>query len=237
VPAAHSAVAVRAVPVTESIVTRRLGSRRPLSFLSWLLLGGAGTYVDKIHEHFGVVAYPNHDWVGERLPVSPAYLMATLGFFILYTAVVGHRGRNQGIFGGPPLRAVDLGYALSCWVAAYVVSGWFGAARSGALPFIGALFLAAWAAPTLWRARRTQLPVFALLVVAMGVGFEWTATLQGAFAYPVCPSTACAGTTVPIVWLSWLYVHAAIFVHRMLGGRHLLSRKFRTAPGELVTLC
>src|SRR5689334_429498 len=96
------------VSMLESPVTRRLRSRRPAAFLSWMALGALGTYVDKIHEHFGVVAYPNAEWIGNRLPVSPAYVIAGLGFFFLYTAVVGHRGAVQGVFGGPPLRAVDI---------------------------------------------------------------------------------------------------------------------------------
>jgi hypothetical protein len=210
------------LPLAEFVVTRRLSSRRPVAFLSWALVGALGTYVDGIHERLGVVAYPNHEWIGERLPVSPVYMMATVGFFILYTAVVGHRGIRQGIFGGRKLSGIDLGYAMGSWILAYCVSGFLGAA--GGWPLAGAALLALWAFPTLWKARRTKLPIFAFLVAVLGTTFEWSATSQGMFVYPVCPAPICMGATVPMGWLFILYLHAAIFVHRLLGGRHLFSR-------------
>src|SRR6266513_2769909 len=83
-------------------VERRVYRRRPAAYLAWLVFGGLGTYVDKIHEHLGVVAYPNKEWVGESLPVSPVYLCASVLLFLVYTVVVGHRSRQQGLFGGRP---------------------------------------------------------------------------------------------------------------------------------------
>ena len=73
------------------------------------------------------------------------------------------------------------------------------------------------------------LPLFSLPAVAgfcavLGVTFEWSATSQGMFVYPVCPAPICMGTTVPLGWLFILYLHAGIFVHRLLGGRHIFSR-------------
>lgn len=41
---------------------------------------------------------------------------------------------------------------------------------------------------------------------------------------PGVTSEACLGTTVPAAWLVPLYVHAALFIHRLLGGRHWLKR-------------
>jgi len=215
-----SAIALSPTPASD----RRPHKRRPRAFLAWLAIGSGGTYVDLIHEHLGVVAYPNADWVGEALPVSPAYLAASVGFFLLYTLVVGHRGRAQGLFGGRPIDALDFALAMGSWLFAYTLTGTLGAPPSeGAGPWVAAAVLWAWAAPDLWAARRTWLFIFVLLVASMGVAFEWTATATGAFVYPVCPSTACLGTTVPALWLFPLYVHAALCIHRLLGGRYWLT--------------
>lgn len=227
----NAAAAVAVLPA-ELAADRRPHSRRPLAFAAWLFMGGVGTYIDKIHEWLGVVAYPNKDWVGEQLPVSPAYLSATIGFFLLYTLVVGHRGRSQGLFGGKPISWADFALSMGSWIAAYTVTGILGAPgnSTGWTPWLAMALLWAWAAPDLWSARRTWLFVFVLLVAALGVGFEWTATSNGAFSYPVCPSEACLGTTVPALWLAPLYVHAALFIHRLLGGRHWLKRWLERRP-------
>jgi hypothetical protein len=203
----------------------RLLARRPAAFLAWAGVGCVGTYVDKIHERLGVVAYPDPTWIGERLPVSPVYVAATLGFFTLYTGLVGHRAQPQGLFGGARLRPLDFAYAHVSWIVAYCVSGVLGSPRwaEGVAPWACAVLLAAWAAPALWSARKTRLPLFAAAMAVMGVSFEWAATARALFTYPVCPSRACQGATVPLVWLPLLYVHAALYVHRMLGGRHALS--------------
>jgi hypothetical protein len=206
---------------------RRLGNRHARAYLTWLFWGSVGTYVDSIHEAFGVVAYPNPDWIGEKLPVSPAYLAATTGFFALYTLVVGHRpGAPQGWLGGEPVRVKDIAYALVCWLLVYSLSGALGApALSHTVwPFASGAVLALTALPALWQQRRSLLPVFALLVVVIGTGFEWLATSHGLFAYPVCPSPECGPATVPLAWLPLLYVHAALFMHRLLGGAHLFKR-------------
>jgi hypothetical protein len=197
-----------------------------VAYFAWLALGGIGTYVDKIHEHLGVVAYPDKTWVGEALPVSPVYLGASTLMFIVYTVVVGHRSHQQGLFGGRPLNKREVTYATLSWVGVYFVSGVCGSPLSGqpALPWLGAFFLAATAFPDLWMMRKTWLPLYALLVALTGVSFEWFATSHGAFAYPVCPSPVCLFTTVPALWLGFLYVHAALWVHRMLGGRHVFTR-------------
>jgi len=42
-----------------SALDRSLRGRHWRAWLSWVVLGGTGTYVDKIHEGAGVVAYPN----------------------------------------------------------------------------------------------------------------------------------------------------------------------------------
>ena len=205
---------------------RRVDRRRPAAYFAWLLVGALGSYVDKIHEHFGVVAYRNQEWVGNRFPVSPIYLGATVGFFLLYTLVVGHRGRSQGFFGGKPISLRDLAFAHGSWISAYVISGYLGSPSHthGVLPWASAILLGLWALPDLWAARRTWMPLYALALALLGVAFEWTATHQGGFAYPVCPSPACLGATVPVVWLGLLYVHAALYVHRMLGGKYLFKR-------------
>ncbi len=231
--AAEAAIAP-ATAVELAAPDRRLHRRRPASYLAWLAVGGVGTYVDRIHENLGVVAYPNPDWIGDSLPVSPVYLGATVGFFLLYTLVVGHRGRAQGLFGGRPLAPLDLIFAHSSWIAAYVVSGYLGAPEraNGILPFVCAAVLLLWAAPDLWAARRTWLPLYAVLLGIFGTGFEWLATRGGGFAYPVCPSAACLGASVPAVWLFCLYIHAALYVHRMLGGRHVLSHWSRKTVEE-----
>src|SRR5438045_985287 len=75
-----------------------------------------------------------------------------------------------------------------------------------AWPYALAGGLLAWAVPPLWRARRSPLPLYAALVMVLGTGFEWLSTSRGGFSYPVCPSRACLGATVPLVWLPLLYV-------------------------------
>ncbi len=217
-----------ASPSFESLpADRAVHRRRPAAFVAWLAVGCIGTWIDKIHEHLGVVAYPDKEWIGEQLPVSPIYLGATVGFFLLYTWVVGHRGRAQGLFGGRPLSFADLVFAHGSWIFAYCVTGYLGAPERthGVLPWVCAAVLAVWAAPDLWAARRTWLPLYAFLLACLGVGFEWTATRHGAFVYPICPSAPCLGASVPVVWLSMLYVHAALYVHRMLGGRYFLFKQ------------
>jgi len=205
---------------------RRPWGRHWRAWLSWVVLGGAGTYVDKIHEVAGVVAYPNAGWVGERWFVSPVYVGAGIGMFALYTLVLGHPRGRQGVFGGRPLRPIDFFAALAFWMAAYQVSALLGAPEvtATAWPYALAGGLLAWAVPPLWRGRRTGLPLYALLVAVLGTGFEWLSTSRGGFTYPVCPSRACLGATVPLVWLPLLYVHAALFVHRMLGGTRAVRR-------------
>lgn len=206
---------------------RRLLGRRPAAYLSWIVLGGIGTYADKIHEAAGVVAYPNRGWIGERFFVSPVYVAAGLLMFAAYTLTVGHpRAGRQGLFGGRPLAMLDVVSAACLWLVAYQVSAVLGAPELGgtAGPFVLAGGLFAWALPPLWRGRRSGLPFYALLVAAAGSGFEWAATVEGGFHYPVCPSDACLGATVPLLWLPLLYVHAALFVHRMMGGTRAVRR-------------
>ncbi|MGQ0508527.1 MAG: hypothetical protein ACT4TC_24780 [Myxococcaceae bacterium] len=227
-----------AVAVADSVASeyaapadRGIHRRRPAAWLMWMVLGGVGTYVDKIHEYLGVVAYQNPEWIGDALPVSPVYLFATVGFFTGYTLVVGHRGRAQGLFGGRPLSLLDIVFAHASWISVYSVSGYLGAPERahGSWPWIAAAFLGVSALPDLWQARRTWLPLFAVLLGIFGTGFEWTATSYGGFAYPVCPAAACLGTTVPAAWLFVLYIHAALYVHRMLGGRHAFSQWTRAS--------
>lgn len=205
---------------------RRVHARRPAAFLAWAIAGGVATHVDKIHEAVGVVAYPDPEWIGEVLPVSPAYVFGSIVFFIAYTVIVGHRGRSQGVFGGRPITLLEFGLAVASWIVAYTISGVLGASASvrPELPWVGALILLLWALPDLWAARRTRLPLYAAFVAVLGVGFEAAATTTGGFVYPVCPGPECLGTTVPAAWLGLLYVHAALFVHRMMGGRHYLVR-------------
>jgi hypothetical protein len=198
--------------------------------------GAVGTYIDGIHEAFGVVAYPNPEWLGEKLPVSPAYLAATTGFFALYTLIVGHRPDSpQGYLGGEPVRVKDIVYALSSWLAIYVACGFLGApARSNTFwPWVLGLGLLLAAAPTLWRERHTRFPYFALAVAVLGVSFEWSATAHGLFTYPICPSRACLDATVPLVWLPFLYVNAAVFMHRLLGGTHRFNTPSHRSPPTL----
>jgi len=221
-----SAVAPEEAHASAPAPDRSLRGRSVRAYLSWLVLGGVGTYVDKIHEASGVVAYPNAGWIGERFFVSPVYVGAGIGMFALYTLVVGHHRGRQGWMGGRPLSAIDFMGALGLWMVAYQVSGLLGAPErtQGAWPYALAGGLLAWAVPPLWRGRRSGLPAYAVLVAALGTGFEWLATLEGGFAYPVCPSRACLGATVPLVWLPALYLHAALFVHRMMGGTRAVRR-------------
>lgn len=215
---------------------RNLLGRRKRAYLCWLALGGIGTYVDKIHEAAGVVAYPAADWVGERFFVSPVYVGAGLLMFSVYTLVVGHHRGRQGLFGGRQLGAIDVAGALGLWMIAYQVSAVMGAPEltQTAWPYALAGGLVAWAVPPLWRGRRTRLPLYAVLVAIAGTSFEWFATSRGGFEYPVCPSDACLGATVPLVWLPALYLHAALFVHRMMGGTRAVRRALVHAAEQAV---
>src|SRR5262249_7248577 len=126
---------------------RSLTGRRLRAYLSWLLLGGVGTYVDKIHEAAGVVAYPNTGWVGERFFVSPVYVGAAMGMLALYAVVVGDRRGRQGWLGGRPLSPVDFMGAVGLGVVAYQVSALLGAPERthGVWPYALGGGLLAWA--------------------------------------------------------------------------------------------
>jgi hypothetical protein len=185
-------------------------------------MGAFGTYADRIHQWAGVSAYPNAEWIGELLPISPVYVGAGVGFFALYTVVVGLRRGSSALLGGAERSPAEIFYALAGLLAAYAVTALGGGAGrgNGWGPFVTAAVLGLWAAPSFWRLRRTRVPLYAGMVVALGVGFEWMVTLNGGFVYPVCPATACMGAPVPILWLPLLYAHVALFFHRLAGGPH-----------------
>jgi hypothetical protein len=201
----------------------------------WAGIGALGTYADKIHEIAGVSAYPNAEWIGERFWFSPVYTFAGLAFFALYRLTVGRQVRAEGLFGGGRRTPRQVAHAFSEVVLAYVLTGLLAGHEVGRswLPYVASIILAAWAAPTLWSTRRTGLWAYALLVAVSGSAFEWTATSQGGFTYPACPSAACLGTTVPLIWLPLLYVHAALFFHRLARGPRLVLHR---APSESAQL-
>jgi hypothetical protein len=214
-----------AVPISQPLnaslmVERGLRGPRAVTWLAWAIVGGASTYADKIHQLAGVSAYPNSDWVGERLPVSPAYVASGIGFFALYALVVGLRKGSSALFGGAHRSPAQVAAVVAQLLLVYAVSAIGGAYQGGkgVGPFLVAVVLAGWAVPALWRLRRTAIPAYAGLVIAFGCGFEWLATSHQAFVYPVCPATACFGTTIPILWLPWVYAHVALLFHRMAGG-------------------
>jgi hypothetical protein len=201
---------------------RSLRGPRVSTWIAWATLGAFGTYADRIHQWSGVSAYPNSQWVGELLPISPVYVGAGVGFFALYIAIVGLRRGSDALFGGADRSPAEVFYAVAALLAAYAVTALGGGAGRGDgwSPFIAAGVLAGWAAPSFWRLRRTRVPLYAAAVVALGVGFEWMVTLHGGFMYPVCPAAACLGTSVPMLWLPLLYAHVALFFHRLAGGPH-----------------
>ena len=206
--------------------------RRVVAYLAWIGLGVFASFLDKIHEHFGVVTYPNKTWIGEQLPVSPMYVAGATGFFCFYTLIVGHRGRAQGVLGGRPLEPRDMLYAMTAWLSVYVMSGYLASVE---LPWVACALLTATAIPGLWATRRTWFLPYALFLATCGVTAEWIATAYGGYRYPACPGASCLGATVPIIWLGPLYLHAALMVHRLLGGRHFFSRRRRAAPAPQPT--
>jgi hypothetical protein len=218
-------------PVTELFPRADRGPhrRRLAAYLAWGSLGALGGFLDKIHERLGVVTYLNKEWIGERLPISPMYVAAGLAGFFFYTLFVGHRGRQQGLLGGRPLELRDSLYASGAWLSAYALSGLL---ASNHLPWLASGALVSTALPGLWSTRRTWLLPYALFVGLCGVSAEWLATASGGYAYPSCPSAVCAGTTVPVAWLGPLYLHAALLVHRLLGGRHWFSRQRGVKPNN-----
>ena len=155
------------------------------------------------------------------------YLGGAVGLFILYTLVIGHGDGAQGLFGGRPLKALELVAAKISWIGIYIFAGFLGAPShtQSWLPFVGGVLLFVLALPDLWAERHTRLPLYAVLVVIIGVGAEWFATSHNAYVYPVCSSAVCLGSTVPLVWLAPLYLHAALLVHRLLGGRHFVLHR------------
>lgn len=191
-----------------------------MTWVAWAIVGALGTYADKIHQTAGVSAYPNSDWIGELLPISPVYVFAGVGFFALYVAVVGLRRGHDALFGGAERSPGEFIYAMAAALAGYAVTALCGGAgqTNGWAPFVGTGVLALWAAPSYWRLRHTRVPLYGALVVLFGCGFEWLATQGGGFQYPACPSTECLGTPVPMLWLPLLYAHVALFFHRLAGG-------------------
>jgi len=204
------------------VAERSLKGPKLATWVTWALLGGVGTWADRIHQWAGVSAYPNSDWIGEILPVSPVYVFAGVGFFALYIVVVGLRKGSDALLGGADRSPAEVAYAITALLAAYAVTALAaGNGRGhGWGPFIGAAILGAWAAPSYWRLRWTRVPIYGALVIALGCSFEWVVTSQGGFVYPVCPNVSCLGTTVPMLWLPLLYAHVALFFHRLAGGPH-----------------
>jgi hypothetical protein len=220
-----TAVSAKASVASPRAVERSFGAlRQPrlATWIAWGIIGAIGTWADHIHQWAGVSAYPNTGWVGELLPASPIYVAAGVGYFALYVVVVGLRHGSDALLGGGHRDAAEVAYAVTALLAGYAVTALAGGAGRGEGwgPFLGAAILALWAAPSYWRLRKTRVPIYAGWVILLGCGFEWLATALGGFSYPVCPATACLGTTVPMLWLPLLYAHVALFFHRLAGGPH-----------------
>ena len=192
----------------------------PLFLVKWLLLGAIATQLDKLHEFAGVTVYPDPEWISCKLPFSPIYAAGGLAAYGAYALVVGFPAAPRGFLGGAQLTTAWVLRAVGEFTAAYaltaVLSGRALATTPG--PFLCGAVLAIWAAPTIWRLRGTPFPLFAGLGVLIGVGFEWIAVARGAYGYGIASSPAFFGTPVPLAWLPCLYMHAAICVHRLLGG-------------------
>jgi hypothetical protein len=210
----------------------------PVHLGSWFVLGAVGTAFDKIHAVAGVTVYPDPQWIGERLPVSPAYVAAGVCSFILYVLMVGLPRGPRGPLGGRPIdpgrAAASLGAFLAAYALTSILSG--KGREQGPLPWVCAAALLAWALPSLLRDRDPRFWAYALAVSVIGPSFEWAAVAGGGFAYGICPSTACAGAPVAIVWLPLLYLHYALLVRRLLAepiGSALAQTTVRSEPGRL----
>ena len=201
-------------------VVRSLRAPRARTWIAWAIMGGIGTWADKIHQLGQVSAYPNAEWIGERVPVSPVYVAAGVGFFALYAVVVGLRKGTPALWGGASRTVLEVLKTCAGLLAAYTVTAVAAGLRHryDIGPFFAAAVLALWAAPSYWKLRKTRVPLYGALVMILGTSFEWIATSHGAFVYPVCPATPCLGATVPLVWLPLLYAHVGLFFHRLAGG-------------------
>ena len=206
----------------------------PVFLLSWAAIGVLASELDRLHEAAGVIAYPNPDWIGCRLPVSPAYVGAGLAAYAVHALLFGVRPAPRGILGGAPIDARSALQAAGEFALAYALTA-LASARAlsvTAAPFVCGALLGARAATVLWRAGGRVI-LFAALAATAGVAFEWTAVARGGFAYTGAGSTGFFGTPVPLVWLPLLYMHAAIAVHRLLRGARPALRLSGDPHGSL----
>jgi hypothetical protein len=231
---------VRVGPSSIFVAPRRSTSRVALPWLCWAFLGALGTYADKIHELAGVSAYPNKGWIGELFWFSPVYTAAGLGFFALHRLMFAQGRPLLGLLGGGPRSFWEVLYCAGNLLLAYLATAVLSGRDhiEGHWPWVTALVLAGWALPLLLRERGARVWLYVMTVAVLGTTFEWIATSRGGFAYPICPGPACLGTSVPIVWLPLLYVHAALFFHRLASYRTprawpapLLHMSLATASG------
>ncbi len=195
-----------------------MGALHPRYLATWTLVGAAATVLDRLHAGAGITTYPDPEWVGAALPVSPVYAAAGLFGYVGWVLLVGRGAAPRGFLGGAPIGPRRALLAVLPFVLAYAATALLSAKglEDGPWPWACGALLAATAAPSLVRHRRTGLPVFAVAATVVAVGFEALAASRGAFAYGICPSSACLGAPVAVAWLPWLYVHAALCVHGLL---------------------
>ena len=204
--------------------------------LLWAAVGALATPLDELHQATGITVYPNPDWVGERLPLSPAYAAGGTLFYLSY-AVLFRRELaaipRRGMLGGRPLGALSTLAAFALFALAYAASALGGARglEGTAWPFATGALLALAALSRLRRRASGKLLLFALAVAALGTGFEWVAVAGGGYAYGVCPAPSCLGAPVPLAWLPALYLHAALLVDDLLGAAGSRPRVAKSAAG------
>jgi len=197
-------------------------------FLLWALLGGCFTILDKFHMDNGITAYKDR-WIDKVYPLmdyfSPYYAIGGIGFFIFYVLIVGIPKSDKISFLGSssctPLRFL---WNCVCFIFSYYLTAVLSSKgkENSMEPYLCAVILAAISLFNIYITKEyihswKGFLVYVVLVMTVGTLFEATMVLlETGFYYAICPSSACLGAPVPIVWLPLLYNHVALHVHNTL---------------------
>jgi len=171
-------------------------------------------------------------------------------FYVILVGNPRLKGSQRSITGGNPISLGKWIFLILRFCLAYLVTallGGFGWQHSP-VNFLCSIFLVALAFPDIWfifkhqheevsrsdvshssrpyfsnkrTSSRLMLFMFFLIVVITGVATEWMlVNTSFGFSYRACPSLSCLGTSVPMSWLPFLYMHCALFMGSALNERN-----------------